>query len=439
MVPGSFRIRSFNRLPKTGIPLSFSERTDPKIRIPAEGKGFTMTVAKQPSRKSAKISLKRVFATSGAIVSFMIGAGFSTGQETLQYYTSMGLWGIGGVVVAYLSVFFLYYCFMMTGSRIGVAHSKDVFRYYCGRHLGAFYEILSLVMLFLITTSMVGGAGAIVQQLFGVPEAFARVLICMILAASVIMGVRGIIRVLGPIGPVIIIALFLVAAYSLANASSSPADVAVFLETCDPPVLKISDWWWWAGILYGVSNVYPLASYGSALGKNAASRKEAVLSAALGCVALTATASTVALSQMANIDVVYDQAVPTLALIQAHMPAVVAALFSVVAVLGIYTTICPSMWAFSQAFGEDRSRRYVVATLVSTAAIFAISYLPYEWLINLFYPLSGYAAILMIVCMAVKHIRIAYRRAKGTYIEIKCLDDREDPGLAALVGDGEDR
>lgn len=397
-----------------------------------------MSVAKQPPQKSSKIRLKRVFATSGAIVSFMIGAGFSTGQETLQYYTSMGLWGIGGVIVAYLSIFFLYYCFMMTGSRIGVAHSKDIFHYYCGKRLGTLYEILSLVMLFLITTSMVGGAGAIIRQLFGVPEVFGRALICVILAASVIMGVRRIIQILGPIGPVIIVALFLVAVYSLVHACSSPAGVTAFLETCDPPVLKISDWWWWAGILYGVSNVYPLASYGSALGKNAVSRREAVLSAALGCIALTITASTVALSQMANIDIVYDKAVPTLALIQAYMPAVVAALFSIVAVLGIYTTICPSMWAFSQAFGEDRSKRYIVATLVSTAAIFAISYLPYERLINLFYPLSGYAAILMIVCMAAKHIRIAYRKTKGTYTEVKRRNDSEGPGFAVRADNDED-
>ncbi len=355
-----------------------------------------------------KVRVTRVLATSGAIVSFTIGAGFASGQETLQYYTSMGLWGIGGVVVAYLTVFFLYFCFMSTGAKLKVSHSKDVFQYYCGKRLGSVYEVMSLVMIFLVGASMVGAAGDIIHQFFGAPDTIARIVVCAVLALSVIMGVRKLVQVLAPMGPIIVIFLLATALYALLHAERSPLEVASFLEVCDPPVLTVSSFWWWAGILYGISNIYPMASYGTALGHNASSRKEAILAALVGCIALIVTASTVSLCQMATIDIVYDQAIPTLTIIQAYMPAVVAAAFSVIAVLGIYTSICPSMWAFSQAFGEDGSRRYVLVTIGSAVALFVISSLPYEFLVNLFYPLAGYTAILMIICMVVKHVRMAW-------------------------------
>ena len=75
-----------------------------------------------------RIDMKRVLKTTGAIIGFMIGAGFSTGQETLQYYTSEGCVGIAGAFVAYACVFLIFYSFMVTGVRTGMCHSKDIFR-----------------------------------------------------------------------------------------------------------------------------------------------------------------------------------------------------------------------------------------------------------------------------------------------------------------------
>lgn len=32
---------------------------------------------------------------AGAYIAFIIGSGFATGQEIIQFYTSYGIWGIG--------------------------------------------------------------------------------------------------------------------------------------------------------------------------------------------------------------------------------------------------------------------------------------------------------------------------------------------------------
>lgn len=56
----------------------------------------------------------RVLTYAGAIIAFLIGSGFATGQEILQYFTSYGYWGIFGtgllvlVLISYVCVeFFL--------------------------------------------------------------------------------------------------------------------------------------------------------------------------------------------------------------------------------------------------------------------------------------------------------------------------------------------
>ena len=37
---------------------------------------------------------------AGAYIAFIIGSGFATGQEIIQFYTSYGIWGIGSVAIS---------------------------------------------------------------------------------------------------------------------------------------------------------------------------------------------------------------------------------------------------------------------------------------------------------------------------------------------------
>ncbi len=47
-----------------------------------------------------KFDLKAVVTTTGACLSFIIGAGTVSGQEMLQFLVSFGYWGIGGCAIA---------------------------------------------------------------------------------------------------------------------------------------------------------------------------------------------------------------------------------------------------------------------------------------------------------------------------------------------------
>ena len=37
---------------------------------------------------------------AGAFIAFMIGSGFASGQEIMQFFTSYGLWGVGGALIS---------------------------------------------------------------------------------------------------------------------------------------------------------------------------------------------------------------------------------------------------------------------------------------------------------------------------------------------------
>lgn len=45
------------------------------------------------------MSWARVVTFAGAFIAFLIGSGFATGKEILQYFTSYGYWGIAAALV----------------------------------------------------------------------------------------------------------------------------------------------------------------------------------------------------------------------------------------------------------------------------------------------------------------------------------------------------
>ena len=50
-------------------------------------------------KTNEKVSLWNILKFGGAFVGLMIGAGYASGQETLQFYGGYGLWGILGMII----------------------------------------------------------------------------------------------------------------------------------------------------------------------------------------------------------------------------------------------------------------------------------------------------------------------------------------------------
>ena len=64
---------------------------------------------------------KAVMKYAGAFIAWVIGSGFATGQEILQFFTSYGYYSYGVVILNLVGFLFLGHMLMTTG----YAHKKD--------------------------------------------------------------------------------------------------------------------------------------------------------------------------------------------------------------------------------------------------------------------------------------------------------------------------
>lgn len=122
-----------------------------------------------------KMNWKNVLTIGGAYTAYCIGAGFASGQETLQYYASWG--GIYPFVLPALTfvlMFVICYGTFETGYIKRFSSPNAAYGYYCGGVLGKILDIFCTIAIGLSTLIMFAGSGATVNQYLGAPSGWAR-------------------------------------------------------------------------------------------------------------------------------------------------------------------------------------------------------------------------------------------------------------------------
>ena len=114
--------------------------------------------------QNERVSFSNVIKFAGAFIAFLIGSGFATGQEILQYYTSYGLKGMMTALVMLALFVYAGGSFILTGYRQNFAKGSEIFQYYCGEKIGSAYDYFTIAFLFMSYVVMIAGAGATLSQ-----------------------------------------------------------------------------------------------------------------------------------------------------------------------------------------------------------------------------------------------------------------------------------
>ncbi|UTM45895.1 YkvI family membrane protein [Glutamicibacter mysorens] len=358
--------------------------------------------AVQPLGASTRrLSPKRVLTFAGAIIAFLIGSGFATGQEILQYFTSYGYWGIfgtGALVLALMSYVIIE--FFVVGQAKKFDKPSQIFHYYCGKHLGSFFDYFSILFVFLSFAVMVAGAGAVFEEHYGLSRFIGGGALAIVVGASVWFGLRSLVDIIGKIGPLIVVIAIALGIMGIVRGSDGISAGNALLPGLD--VTQASSNWVLSALSYVGFCMLWLAAFLTALGKTARCRKEAVAGGSLGAIAFSLACIIVGLGLLANITKVAGTEIPMLVLATDISP-VLASGISVMILAGIYTTAVPLLWTVSSRFFADNTPRFRYSTVGLAVLGTVIGLLvPFSQMVNVVYVVNGYVGILLLVLMLVK-------------------------------------
>jgi uncharacterized membrane protein YkvI len=344
-----------------------------------------------------------------AIIAFLIGSGFATGQEILQYFTSYGYWGIFGTGLLVL-VLISYVCveFFLVGRKHRFDKPSRIFYYYCGRYLGTFFDWFSILFVFLSFTVMVSGAGAVFEEHYGLSKHIGGVALAVVVGLTAWFGLSSLVDVIGKIGPVIVVIAIALGIVGIVRSSHGVGEGVSMLPSLD--LVQASNNWFMSGLSYVGFCMLWLAAFLTALGRTTRSNREAASGGILGGSIFALACMIVGLGLLANIEFVAGTEIPMLVLANEISP-VLASGFSLIILGGIFTTAVPLLWTVSQRFFADGTPKFKRLTVVLAAVGTLIGLvLPFSQMVNIVYVINGYVGILLLVMIILRTVLRLVRR-----------------------------
>ncbi|WP_064100910.1 YkvI family membrane protein [Sutcliffiella horikoshii] len=328
----------------------------------------------------------------GAVyVGTIVGAGFATGKEIVQFFTQYGWIGFFTILLSGFLFIWLGTKMMLISKRIKANSYKEFNEYLFGASAGTAVNIFMLVILICVGAVMLSGAGAVFEEQLGWSFQLG-LLVTVILSVSVVLfGVRGLVGVNIIVVPVMVIFSFIIAGNAILENGFSFMDL-------NPVSTSVKGWL--APFMYVSFNLamaqpvlVPLAVEAN---DDWVIKRGGYIGGAVLCfILLTCHISLASLPNFSSFEI------PMAEVVKLSMLS-----FFGIYVFVIYGEIFTSV--VSDIFGLQRQlesmlnvSRYVI-TMVLISIIYMISQIGYGSLIEHLYPLFGYVSMAFLLLLIIR-------------------------------------
>lgn len=330
--------------------------------------------------------VKFAFAYTGVVV----GAGFSTGQEIIQFFTNYGLYSFFGTLLAGLLVVFVGRQSAKLGSIFDVeSHEVPLYKLF-GKPIGAVIDYILAFFMYGIAVIMIAGSGANLEEGFGIPAAIGSIITLILVFITLLMDFEKIMSILGAITPVLLIMVIIMAVTNLIIADTSFTEAAAFADVTKTP----NGIWWIDAIVYMGAVMGVAFSFLSIMGADADKYDIAKKGSLIGgfivlFLLVLMNTSLLTVLQEANV-----YAIPALVMANNVHP-LFGSLYSILIIALIYNTVVGLMYAFLARFTTPRSKNYKIMLIISLVVAYVFTFIGFVDLVNFFYPIFGYLGIVL--------------------------------------------
>ncbi|PZP26435.1 YkvI family membrane protein [Pseudomonas kuykendallii] len=335
----------------------------------------------------------------GAFIGLMVGVGFASGQEILQFFTSFGWAGLLGGVVATALLAFLVMNLYQIGSRLRTGSHKEAIEYICGRHLGKVVDVMLTFFLFGSVVVMLAGAGSSFEQQLGVSHYIGGAILSVLTVVTVCLGLKKVITLMSLITPVLMVIVAIIAVYALTSMDKPFGE----LEPIALAQPQAAGHWLLSALLYVSYNIAGTAAVLVVIGSSVGDTRKAGIGGILGGVGIGALIMVMTVVMMAKIDVVAGSAIPTLFLSNL-LSSWFGDVMLVLLLVKLYCTTVGLTYALA-ARAEAYGLPFKTSVVVSVALAFAGSLFGFVKLVGIVYPAMGYLGFVLMAAIIVAWVR----------------------------------
>ncbi|MFD0714089.1 hypothetical protein [Paenibacillus sp. GCM10027626] len=314
----------------------------------------------------------------------IVGAGFATGQEILQFFTRFGYWGALAIILSTVLFIWLGAKMMLIASTIKAASYEAVNKELFGEQIGHWISMFMLVVLCGVSSVMLAGAGAIFTEHWNI--SYQTGLLLTLIACFLVLskGMNAIMAVNSIVVPFMLIFTFIIIADTIRTPG---ADRWLLLSSDHSPIAA-----WASPFLYTAFNLSLSQAVLVPLGAQIADRKTIIRGAWLGGLGIgfMLLAGHIALS--AHMPGITQFAIP-MGGIARGLGSTVQWIYMILIFAEIFTTLIADIYGVALQL-QDRisiSRTWIVLAILTIC--YLVSQVGFGPLLSTLYPLFGAISI----------------------------------------------
>lgn len=350
--------------------------------------------------------MKRILLIASAFIGLIVGAGFASGQEILQYFTSFGTLGIIAAFVA--TVLFAYVGMMMMwlGYQFKATGHNDVIHQITGdnpfgKGIAWIVDVILIITVFGFGVVMLAGGGSSLEQQFGIPPFVGTLLMAVLVLLAGMLKIDGVVKVIGNITPLLIIFILLVAVYCVFTMKGSFSDMDHIARGHQSALSN----WFLASVNYVSLNVGLGASMTFVMGGNEKDGKVAAIGGLVGGFVLGLMIMLSHLAIFSKISVVGDLPLPMLGIVNELSP-ILGFIMAIVVYLMIFNTCLGMFYAFATRFTTAGTTSFKLVYAAVIFVGFIISFVGFTDLMSTLYPIIGYMGLLLMILLVYAPIKL---------------------------------
>lgn len=344
------------------------------------------------------------FQIAATYIGVTIGAGFASGQEVLQYFAFFGLSSFPALGLSAILFVFFGWLVLNLGAKLKARSHRELIEHTNGRVLGLAVDAVITFFLFGSFAVMLAGAGATVEQQFGVPGLPGSLGMAAVALGTVLLGLTGIVSALSFLVPLMLAG---VVGLSLSVFLIAPPTINQ-INLYTQPWAAVIPIWPLSAITYVSYNLVMAVALLAPLGhlsKNRAQRREGALLGGLGLGAGMLAINLALLSVPHS----FGYAIPMNFIANRFFASWVGLGYTTVLLAAIFTTAVGGLYGLSARITRPATRKFNIFAVTATVAALLASQVGFTALVRFLYTGVGIAGFLLLGGLTYSFLRVKLR------------------------------
>jgi len=344
--------------------------------------------------------IRNTIKVASIYITTIIGAGFASGREIVQFFSSYYHGGFYGIIFAGLLFSVIGYLVLDKVHKERIRSFDEFLFPAVGWFMGWIIETISTLFMISLFSVMVAGSGSIISETFSIPFKYAIVFIAFICMIFILIDIRGIMRLNTIITPFMVIGIIIVGLYIIIF-----KDVTVLRVSFISSFENITHNWFFSALLYvGYNSILSISVMCNLL-PYLKTRKIGVMGGILGGLTLCF----VAFLLNSAISIFYPESMtsefPMLNIVEKH-GGILSGTYTLILWLAMSTSAVISGYCFVNRVSTRLRLNTKLLAVISCAVVIPMSSFGFSNLISAVYPIFGYVGLFMIFTVLLQGIGI---------------------------------